>query len=172
MICNVTRCCFRWKTNIYQEQAIARKHLLPLLKQRIADEDRYISEGRLDEWKKIKAEDTIQWVLDVTPPEERNPSRLVYRMLHINVAAVHTSSVTFLDNAYCLAMQSQLHDELRQEIEEVFEKEGGWTKQGLSRLNKLDSFMKEVARFCCSSASMVFPILVDSLANFADNIIS
>lgn len=146
-----------FKTGIYAQQAIARKHLVPILTQRIADEDRYASEGRLDEWAKIKAEDTIQWVLDVSPPKERDPRRLVYRMLHINIAAVHTSSVTFLDNAYCLALHPEIHDEIREEITRVFEEEKGWTKQGLTKLAKLDSFMREVSRLCASASTYHYP---------------
>ncbi|KAJ0418875.1 cytochrome P450 [Aspergillus carlsbadensis] len=141
-----------WKTGIYKQQAIARKHLIPSLTQRIADEDLYRREGRTDEWARVKAEDVIQWVLDVTPATERVPDRLVYRMLHINVAAVHTSSVNFLDAMHCLAMMPRIHEDLREEIERVFRVEGGWTKQALTYLVKLDSFMHEVARLCVSSA--------------------
>ncbi|KAJ9144526.1 Cytochrome P450 [Pleurostoma richardsiae] len=139
------------KTDIYRAQALARQHLVPLLKARIALEDRYVAEGRQAEWQKVKADDTIQWVLDVTPPEERDPYRLVYRMLHINIAAVHTSSVTFMDTFHCLSVLPEVQRELREEIEQVFRREGGWTKQTLTYLVKMDSFMTESMRLCVHS---------------------
>lgn len=141
-----------WKTHIYKAQAIAKKHLLPILKERIAEEDRYIANGKQDEWQKIKTDDTIQWVLDVTPREERRAYRLVYRMLHINIAAVHTSSTTFLSSFLCLAMMPDVQRELREEIADVFRREGGWSKQTLTHLAKLDSFISESLRLCVMSA--------------------
>ncbi|KAJ3548541.1 hypothetical protein NM208_g955 [Fusarium decemcellulare] len=141
-----------WKTDIYKAQAIARRHLIPILNQRIAEEDRYVSNGQQDEWQKIKPDDTIQWVLDVTPREERRADRLVYRMLHINIAAVHTSSTTFLSSFLCLAMMPDVQRELREEITEVFRREGGWSKQTLTHLAKLDSFISESLRLCVMSA--------------------
>ncbi|CAK7243312.1 MAG: hypothetical protein STHCBS139747_004830 [Sporothrix thermara] len=86
-----------WKTSIYKSQADACRLLLPIIKQRMAESDRAVAEGRQAEWHKSKPEDAIQWVLDETPPEERVPRRLVMRMLHINIAAVHTSSSTMLE---------------------------------------------------------------------------
>ncbi|KAH6967583.1 cytochrome P450 [Ilyonectria sp. MPI-CAGE-AT-0026] len=141
-----------WKTDIYKAQALARKHLVPILNYRIAEEDRYIAMGEQDKWQKIKPDDTIQWVLDVTPPSERRADRLVYRMLHINIAAVHTSSTTFLSSFLCLATMPDVQNELRQEIVEVFRREGGWTKQALTHLAKLDSFIVESLRLCVMSA--------------------
>jgi cytochrome P450 len=137
-----------WKSRIYQEQATARKLLVPILQQRIETEDRYSREGRREEWIKVKAEDIIQWILDVTPPSERHPERLVYRLLHVIISAIHTSSVTFLDVLHCLALKPEIHAELREEIERVFLAGGGWGKQTLASLVKLDSFMTEVARLC------------------------
>ncbi|RMI96868.1 hypothetical protein CDV36_016281 [Fusarium kuroshium] len=141
-----------WKTDIYKAQAQARKHLVPIIQQRIAAEDRSIAEGKQDEWDKIKPDDAIQWVLDVTPGPERRADRLVYRMLHINIAAVHTSSTTFLSAFLCLATMPDVQDELRQEIIDVFRKEGKWSKQTLTYLVKLDSFISEALRLCVMSA--------------------
>lgn len=137
-----------FRTPLRQEQAKAKKHLLPIIKERIAEMQRYEQEGRMDEYEKIKATDSIQWVLDITPPEKRDPQMLVWRMLHIDISAVHTSSVTFIDCVNELAACPEIHDELRQEIRDVFAAEGGqWRKQGLTKLVKMDSFMRETVRF-------------------------
>lgn len=140
------------KTDVYAAEREAKRYLIPVLKERIEKEDRYIAEGRRAEWQRIKDQDVIQWVLDVTPPNERSPSKLLHRMLHINLVAVHTSSISFLDMFLCLCFTPQYQQELRDEIVRVFKKEGGWSKQTLTYLVKLDSFMTEVARVCVLSA--------------------
>ncbi|KIX01184.1 uncharacterized protein Z518_08909 [Rhinocladiella mackenziei CBS 650.93] len=74
--------------------------------------------------------------------------RLMLRLIHILTAAVHTSSVTYLNALYDLAMHPDIHDELREEIKNVFASQNGeWRKQGLTKMMKLDSFIKESARF-------------------------
>jgi len=102
----------------------------------------------MDKWAKEKPADAIQWVLDMTPPEKRDPNMLVYRMMHVNVSAVHTSSVTYIDTMYDLAERPEIHEELREEIARVFKEDGDvWRKQGLTKLVKMDSFMRESLRF-------------------------
>lgn len=133
-----------WRTNIYKDQALARSKLGPILRSRMAQEARS---------EKSTARDAIQWVLDITPPEKRDVDLLVYRMMHITIVAVHTSSVSFLDCVNELAARPEIHEELRGEIRAIFaEKDGQWSKQGLSKLVKLDSFMRETVRFNTNGA--------------------
>jgi cytochrome P450 len=68
-------------------------------------------------------------------------------MLHLIVSAIHTSSVTYLEAIYDLALHPEIHEELRQEIISVMAQEGGFTKPGLTKMVKMDSFMKESARW-------------------------
>jgi cytochrome P450 len=65
--------------------------------------------------------------------------------LHLNVAAVHTTSVTFLNCLYDLAQHEEIHDELREEIRAVVQEER-WTTKALGKMWKLDSFMLESQR--------------------------
>ncbi|EOD48508.1 putative cytochrome p450 protein [Neofusicoccum parvum UCRNP2] len=132
-----------WKTGIYREQAVARRILGPILKDRIATEEMYRREGREAEWAKIKPSDVMQWVLDITPPWKKQVDLLVLRMLNVNIAAIHTSSTTFVDVIVLVALTPEIHDELREEIERVFAAEGGWAKQALTYLMKVDSVMTE-----------------------------
>ncbi|KIV81301.1 hypothetical protein PV11_03496 [Exophiala sideris] len=136
-----------WKTSLYRSLAEARGYLIPILTERIILMKSHEKEGTMSDWAKTKPNDCIQWVLDITPPDKRDATILVYRMLHINIAAVHTSSVTFLDCVYELANHPEIHDELRSEVTEVFAREGDWQKQGLTKLIKMDSFMRETVRF-------------------------
>lgn len=91
----------------------------------------------------------MQWVLDITPPERLHRlNDIMLRLVHILTAAVHTSSVTWLNALYDLSQHPEIHDELREEINSVFASENGeWRKQGLTKMMKLDSFVKESARF-------------------------
>ena len=136
----------RLVTNVAQQQRIARKHLIPYIAARLAEEQQFKTDGNLQEWEKVKPSDSLQWVIDAAPNElERMPERLVYRLLHINVAAVHTTSVTFLNCMLDLALHPEVHDELRHEITETVTK-NGWKKQALQNMKKLDSFMLESQR--------------------------
>lgn len=137
-----------WKTGIYAEKKRFMNHLGPIITERLALMEQYEKEGRMAEFNKIKANDAIQWVLDITPPEKRDVPMLVWRMIHIDISAVHTSSVTFLDCMNELAARPEIHDDLREEIRTVFEQDNGeWRKQGLTKLVKMDSFMRETVRF-------------------------
>ena len=137
-----------WKTGLYKEHKIARKHLVPLIQARLDAQTRAERSGDLEAFNKDKPNDAVQWVLDITPPEKRDMNQLVIRMLHIIVSAVHTSSVTFLDTLYDLVSHPGIEDELREEIYRVFAEENGrWRKQGLTKMVKMDSFIKESVRF-------------------------
>ena len=133
-------------THVAQQQRIARKHLIPYIKTRLAEEERFKRSEKSQDWERMKPSDSLQWVIDAAPNElERKPERLVYRLLHINVAAVHTTSVTFLNCMFDLALHPEIHMELRHEIMESIAMHG-WTKQTLQNLKKLDSFMLESQR--------------------------
>ncbi|KAI9801587.1 MAG: hypothetical protein M1825_003266 [Sarcosagium campestre] len=142
-------------TNVRQQQSIARKHLLPYIQARLAEEKKYLQAGRVEDWKRDKPHDSLQWVIDAAPNEkERQPNRLVYRILHINVAAVHTTSVTYLNCMFDLATHPEIHEELRQEVEQVV-REKGWTKQAVNDLRKIDSFMTESQRLSPIASSQM-----------------
>lgn len=133
-----------WSTRLYETQAMARRLLLPLLVERVKEEKSARAKGIAKTRK--KEDDMVQWVMDYASDQELDPDRLVYRMLHINIAAVHTSSTTMADVLYAVIMFPQYQRELREEIAEIFRREGGWSKQTLTFLYKMDSFMTECAR--------------------------
>nr|POE75186.1 cytochrome p450 monooxygenase [Quercus suber]POE94733.1 cytochrome p450 monooxygenase [Quercus suber] len=136
-----------WRTGIYKQQALARSKLGPVLRSRIAQQQRQ---------EKSTASDAIQWVLDITPSEKRDVDLLVLRLMHLTIVAVHTSSVSYLDCMNELAARPEIHEELREEIRQVFAKEDGqWRKQTLSKLVKLDSFMRETVRFNTNGAGQL-----------------
>jgi cytochrome P450 len=136
-------------TSVNERQKVARKHLLPYIRSRLAEVE------SLDKVSpKEKPVDSLQWVIDAAPNAlERDPERLMYRLLHLNVAAVHTTSVTFLNCVYDLGVHTDTHAELRYEIQHAVGKDG-WTARGLAGMRKLDSFMLESQRLAPIASCM------------------
>jgi len=72
----------------------------------------------------------------------------VQNQLLLAVASIHTTSSTTIHCIYDLAAHPEYIPELRAEVREVLDECGGtFTKEGLGKLHKLDSFMKESQRF-------------------------
>ncbi|OJJ34582.1 hypothetical protein ASPWEDRAFT_29710 [Aspergillus wentii DTO 134E9] len=137
-----------WKTRMGEEKALAKKLLGPLLISRI----KRIKEARRTNGESERGQkrpnDAVQWVLELTPPHHLDDiDLLVARMLHLVVSAIHTSSSTFMDTMYDLALHPEVVAPLREEIDRVMAAEGGWTKQGLTKMHKLDSLIKESSRW-------------------------
>lgn len=154
----------RFVSQVNERQKIARKHLLPYIQERLQALDSADEKARKD-----RPLDSLQWCVDAAPSaKEQDPERLMFRLLHLNVAAVHTTSVTFLNCLYDLALHQEIHQELRTEIEEALETHG-WTSRGLGRMRKLDSFMLESQRLApiasCECASAIF----NGTVFYADN---
>jgi cytochrome P450 len=55
-------------------------------------------------------------------------------------------STAFCNALYELAAHPEIVQPLRKEVETAVE-EAGWTKEGISRMRKLDSFLRETLRF-------------------------
>lgn len=131
----------RLVTEVGERQQVARKHLLPYIQGRLRQQASNKENSPRD-----KPMDSLQWIIDVAPPEElKNPENLMYRMLHVNVAAVHTTGLTYHNCMFDLALSTDIHAELRNEINDAVTTHG-WTGQALARMRKLDSFMLESQR--------------------------
>ncbi|KAJ8082125.1 hypothetical protein PM082_007972 [Marasmius tenuissimus] len=73
------------------------------------------------------------------------------RVLSVNVAAIHTTSMAFTNALYYLASDSKLVEMLREEMEGEVGR-NGWTKNAMDGMRKLDSFLKESQRLSGTSA--------------------
>lgn len=67
---------------------------------------------------------------------------LTARILAINFAAQHTSSMAFNHTLYHLAAMPQHLQPMRDEVDEIVGKDG-WSKASMAKLHKVDSFLKE-----------------------------
>ncbi|KAF2852113.1 cytochrome P450 [Plenodomus tracheiphilus IPT5] len=126
------------------------KFTLPMIKKRIAEfEKKAAGDPEYTKW--IPPNDFITWTYRVAMAEgridEAQPDRIAQRILPINFASIHTTSLTALH-----AMTSILSSDvsvvkgLREEAYRVLQEEGGWTKQGLGRMHRIDSAIRESQR--------------------------
>jgi len=83
--------------------------------------------------------------MDEAEAEELTVRALTMRILTVNFAAIHTSSMSFTHALYHLAANPQYLAPMREEVEAVIKQEG-WTKVAMSKLRKVDSFLKETQR--------------------------
>ncbi|KAF5382325.1 hypothetical protein D9757_008448 [Collybiopsis confluens] len=130
-------------TNVPACVARATKHLEPVIRERLRKEEEY---GTTD-WPD-KPNDLISWLLDEANTTERRKNivfEIVSRILLINMAAIHTTSITFTNTLYQLAANPDIAQPLREEVQACVN-EQGWTKAAMGQMRKLDSFMKETQR--------------------------
>ncbi|CAA7265251.1 unnamed protein product [Cyclocybe aegerita] len=127
-------------SDIPKRVAVALKHLAPVFAAR-----RKEREEKGDDYP-AKPVDLITWIMDLAKDkEEESDWDLTLRVLTINFAAIHTSSMTFTHAFFYLAAYPEYLKPLREEVENAVRKYG-WTKEGLDQMQHIDSFIKESQR--------------------------
>ncbi|KAL2135049.1 hypothetical protein VTI74DRAFT_9969 [Chaetomium olivicolor] len=126
----------------------------PVLEQRLYDMARKASEvdPKYEDWK--PPEDMVTWLIRQAKAEglgeELNAEMLSKRILPVEFAAIHTTVMTgfnLLLDLFSSDPALGYLDTIREETARVFAEESGtWTKQGLSRLHRTDSAIKESMR--------------------------
>ncbi|KAF5374236.1 hypothetical protein D9758_004728 [Tetrapyrgos nigripes] len=119
----------------------ARRHLEPMIQERLDQDDQY---GK--NWAG-RPNDLLSWLLDENPQGDLRTVRdLTLRILNINMAAIHTTSMAFTHILYYLSIQpDEVITVLREEVEASLN-EHGWSKLAMGQLRRMDSFMKECVR--------------------------
>lgn len=89
---------------------------------------------------------------------------MIHTQMALVVAGIHTTAAALTQLIYDLAVHPESLPELREEISQVYSSVGGdFTKQSLSSLPKLDSWMKESQRLSSADLSECPPSLEYSL---------
>ncbi|KAJ7729803.1 cytochrome P450 [Mycena metata] len=114
------------------------KMLRPIIEERLAQAD-----AGLD--KEEMPNDMISWLIADAKGPQRTVEDLTSRILFLGFGSIHSTSGAFGSALYHLCAYPEYIGPLRQEIEDVIEQEG-WTKIGISKMYKLDSFLKEASR--------------------------
>lgn len=98
--------------------------------------------------------DMLQWFIqaakDSDQPGESDPSIICQRLLVVNFAAIHTTTLSITNVLYDLISSSSAAEvihKLREEVSTVLlANDNIWTKHGISQLYKIDSTLKESMR--------------------------
>jgi cytochrome P450 len=92
-----------------------------------------------------KPNDMLMWLMSEAKGEERSPESLARLLIGINFAAIHTTSLACTNLLYHLLSNPGYIEPLRHDVETAVAEEG-WTKAGMDKMNKLDSFLRESQR--------------------------
>ncbi|KAJ3504346.1 hypothetical protein NLJ89_g7978 [Agrocybe chaxingu] len=129
------------------------KHLAPLFAaRRKAREEKGASDSN-------KPVDFLSWLMDEAKDEEQTDWYLNSRILMVNFASIHTSSMTFTHAFLYLATYPEYVKPLRDEIEEVVRRYG-WSKDALDQMYHVDSFLKESQRLTPLTNLLIQRVLV------------
>ncbi|KUI67166.1 Ent-kaurene oxidase [Cytospora mali] len=139
------------------------KHSIPLIKQRLHDLQRH--EAGDEGYKNWEVpNDYLTWTITTAKAEGRmdelDPVRISQRLLPLNFAAIHTTSITtlhaFLD-IICYDKEQNIMDSLREEAQKVLNEEpaGQWNKAKLASLHRMDSAVRESMRVNTLSQTMI-----------------
>ncbi|KAG5653878.1 hypothetical protein H0H81_009700 [Sphagnurus paluster] len=131
----------------------AMRHIEPMVLERLYQEEQF---GK--DWPG-KPNDIITWLLDAGEGSQRTPRDVAVRLLHINFASIHTTSMSFTEALFNLAAYPSHVAELREEVESVI-KEEGMTKTALQKMHKVDSFIKETLRLAAGGALIMQRVLM------------
>lgn len=85
-------------------------------------------------------------MIDAADESEGKPSKLAHRQLLLTLAAIHTSTMATTHVLFDLCARPEYIEPIRDEIEQAIKENGGWQKQTLNKMQKLDSFLKESQR--------------------------
>jgi len=130
----------RWFTNVPKAIRTGIRHLGPMIEERQQKIDEYGSDYP------DKPNDMLAWLMDQATGTERSVRHLTLRILALNFAAIHTSSMSFTHALFHLASRPEYIQPIREEVESVVAQEG-WSKVAMTRMRKLDSLLKESQRF-------------------------
>jgi cytochrome P450 len=126
-------------------------------RRRVAEMLKPIISKRIEDMKRDtglkKPSDMVQWLIDNSDGRGGDLAFQANEHIVMNVAAIHTTGGQLAHTLYDLARYPEYVPQLREEIGSVLSQDGSITKQGLFRLKKMDSFLREVQRL--SPPSMV-----------------
>jgi hypothetical protein len=94
----------------------------------------------------VRPNDFLQWMMDTGIGEEQRPEKLAHRQLILILASVDTTTRAGAHAIYDMCARPEYFEPLREEIETVLREDGGWGKPTLTKMRKLDSFLRESQR--------------------------
>ncbi|KAL1876879.1 hypothetical protein VTK73DRAFT_9032 [Phialemonium thermophilum] len=132
----------------------AKSMLQPIIEQRLRDIGS-------PEYEEEKPDDFIQWLLDSLPEEEKSGFQTQTELqLILSAAAIHTTTNLIAESVFDLAAHPEWQGTLRDEVMETLERDNGWEKKdGMARLQQMDSFIKEVQRLAGNITAFIRKVI-------------
>ena len=91
--------------------------------------------------------DGIQWLIAAAGARTKTLQELADEQLFLSIVSIHLTTALTLSILHDLADHRKYYEEIVDEIQKMQKEHGSrWTKESLSKLEKLDSFMKESQR--------------------------
>ncbi len=134
-------CCLPSSWKIYYHWWRAKRQLLPLIAQRRMEKDIHL------EQKDEGLGNFLQMLMDEADNgPDSDPVTIAKRVLSLTLASNHTTTMALVEALYDLCAHPEHIEELREEVQQAVSEDGGWRKTTLTKMRKLDSFMKESQR--------------------------
>ncbi|KAJ7240650.1 cytochrome P450 [Mycena haematopus] len=92
-----------------------------------------------------KPNDLISWLMQDAAPEDKTVLGIAHRVLILNMAAIHTSTMALVNALFDLTTYPSHIEPMREEVERVVGQDG-WTKAALNNMHLVDSFIRESQR--------------------------
>lgn len=129
---------------------LSSRFTLPMIKQRISDITKKDA-GHPDYKDWTEPKDFFTWTYRTAQAEGRHdemqPERMAKRILPLNFASIHTTSLTGYEAIVeILNAGPDVVRQLREEVYRITQEEGGCTRAGLTRMYRLDSAIRESQR--------------------------
>ncbi|KDR68413.1 hypothetical protein GALMADRAFT_78764 [Galerina marginata CBS 339.88] len=99
-----------------------------------------------------KPNNLISWLLEEAQGQQRTIQDLAIRLLTVNFASIHTTSMALTHLLFDLATHPECVGPMREEVEAIVEAEG-WTKASMGKMRKVDSFVKESQRLAIGACN-------------------
>ena len=115
--------------------------LVPLILRRRAAK----AAGKTDQ-EGLKFTNLLQLMDDNAQATDTDPEKLTRRTLVLTLASSHTTSMAACQALFALCEHPEYITILREEVKAAVEEDAGWKKSTLSKLRKLDSFLRESQR--------------------------
>ncbi|KAI1120267.1 ent-kaurene oxidase [Nemania abortiva] len=129
----------------------ALKLVLPFVQERLDNTARFKADSSF-QW--TPPEDGLQWLIDECyasgDARQLDPERVSFRLLFVNDISLHSTAYTahnVILDLWTTDPSSGVVEALREECERVFRQAGGsWTREAVSKLNLVDSAVRESMR--------------------------
>ena len=130
----------------------AKRILIPYIRHRQATVAQRA--GEIAKTRKEEFPDLLQYLIEKAEGPDTEPMCLASMVLSLSLASNHTTSMALTEALYDLCTHPEYIPELREEIQTAITSDSGWQKTTLTKMQKLDSFIKESQRMHPPSLSM------------------